>query len=85
MVQHPHEAEQRRQHMTCPTCECLLSARAPVRRTVETMVGVVELERPYFYCGVCRQGHYPQDDVLGLSAGRIQLDVQQAAAQLVTE
>ena len=25
------------------------------------------------------------DDVLGLSAGRIQLDVQQAAAQLVTE
>jgi hypothetical protein len=38
-VQHTHEAEQSRQHMTCPTCECLLSARAPVRRTVETMVG----------------------------------------------
>src|SRR2546427_13252629 len=25
-------------------------------------------------------GHYPMEDVLGLSAGRIQLDVQQAAA-----
>src|SRR2546423_1214230 len=47
--------------------------------------GGVELERPYFYCWVCRRGHYPMDDVLGLSAGRIQLAVQQAAAQLVTE
>ena len=85
IVQHTHEAEQSRQHMTCPTCECLLSARAPVRRTVETMVGAVALERPYFYCRVCRRGNSPMDDVLGLSAGRIQLDVQQAAAQLVTE
>src|SRR2546423_14932923 len=58
IVQHTHEAEQSRQHMTCPTCECLLSARAPVRRTVETMGGGVELERPDFYCWVCRRGHY---------------------------
>jgi hypothetical protein len=25
-----------------------------VARTVETMVGVVQLERPYFYCRPCR-------------------------------
>ena len=45
----------------------------------------VELERPYFYCRVCREGTYPLDDALRLSAGRIQLDVQQAVADVVTE
>jgi hypothetical protein len=85
IVQYTHQEEQGRQHMTCPTCERLLAARGPVRRRVETMVGAVELEWPYFYCRVWRHGTSPLDEVLGLSAGCIQLDVQQAAAELVTE
>jgi len=85
IVQHAHKEEQHRTHLTCPTCECLLTARAPVARTVETMVGTIALERPYFYCRRCRHGSYPFDEVLGLSAGRLQLDVQQATADLVTE
>jgi hypothetical protein len=85
IVQHIHHEEQRRQHMPCPRCEHLLTARGPVHRCVETMVGVVELERPYFYCRVCREGSYPLDDVLGVSAGRMQRDVQQAAVDLATE
>jgi hypothetical protein len=85
IVQHAHKEEQHRTHLTCPTCERLLTARAPVARTVETMVGPIELERPYFYCHRCRHGSYPFDEVLGLSAGRLQLDVQQATADLVTE
>jgi hypothetical protein len=56
-----------------------------VHRRVETMVGAVELERPYFYCRRCRHGTYPLDEALGLSPGCIQLDVQQAAAELVIE
>jgi hypothetical protein len=43
------------------------------------------VHRPYFYCRHCHCGCYPLDEVLGLQAGRIQLDVQQAAADLVTE
>src|SRR5712671_8149440 len=43
------------------------------------------LERPYFYCSACRVGLSPLDEVLGLSPGRTQLDVQKAAAKLVTE
>src|SRR5439155_23032268 len=39
IVQHSDEAEQSRQHMTCLTCECLLSASVAVERTVETMRG----------------------------------------------
>jgi len=76
IVQHAHEEEQHRTHLTCPRCERLLPARTPVARTVETMVGAIELERPYFYCRRCRHGTYPFDEVLGLSAGRLQLDVQ---------
>jgi hypothetical protein len=45
----------------------------------------VELERPYFYCRACRAGLYPLDDALGVVAGCKQLDMQHAAAQLVTE
>ena len=85
IVQHAHKKRTTSTHLTCPPCECLLPASAPVARTVETMVGPIELERPYFYCRRCRHGSYPFDEVLGLSAGRLQLDVQQATADLVTE
>jgi hypothetical protein len=49
------------------------------------MVGSVQLERPYFYCRLCRKGFYPFDDVLNLAPGHLQLDVQQAAAKTVIE
>jgi len=49
------------------------------------MIGDIEVQRPYFYCHHCHRGRYPLDEVLGLSAGRMQLDVQQAAVELATE
>jgi hypothetical protein len=49
------------------------------------MVGPVQLERPYFYCRSCRVGCYPSDEALGVVAGCKQLDIQKAAAKLVTE
>ena len=85
IVEHAHRGEHTRQQSRCPQCDRLLKARAPVQRTVETLVGLVQLERPYFYCPACRVGLYPLDAVLGLSPGRTQLDVQKAAAKLVTE
>jgi Uncharacterised protein family (UPF0236) len=85
IVHHTHPEAQSRQPMPCPTCARLLTARGPVCRRVETMVGAVELERPCFYCRVCREGTYPLDAALRLSAGRIQLDVQRAVADVVTE
>jgi hypothetical protein len=85
IVAHAHRGEHDRKQDSCPKCHRVLKAREHVGRTVATMVGPVQLERPYFYCRRCRHGHYPLDDVLGLSAGHIQPDVQQAVAQLVTE
>jgi len=85
IIAHVHLDEHTRQQSHCPQCARLLKARDPVRRTVETLVGSVQLERPYFYCPACHVGLYPLDEVLGLSPGRKQLDVQKAAAKLVTE
>lgn len=85
VLQHVHRGESTRQQTRCPVCARLLTARAPVARTVETMVGAVQLRRPYFYCRACHRGGYPLDEVVGLAPGRRQLDIQQAVVALVTE
>lgn len=85
MVAHSHRGEHDRQQVTCPQCGGVLRARERVCRTVETMLGPVQLERPYFYCRSCRVGRYPFDEAAGVVAGCKQLDMQQAAAKVVTE
>jgi Uncharacterised protein family (UPF0236) len=85
IVEHAHRGEATCQHTRCPQCARFLKARAPVSRTVETMVGSVQIERPYCSCRTCRCGVYPLEAALGLAPGRTQLDVHKAAVQLVTE
>ena len=85
IIMQAHADEQSRKHAPCSQGDRLLQARPAVARTVETMVGSVHLERPYFYCTHCRCGHYPFDKTLGLTPGRKQLDVQKAAAQVVID
>jgi hypothetical protein len=85
IVKQAQEGERQRTQARCPRCTRVLKVQDHVWRTVETMVGPVELERPYFYCRACRTGLYPLDDALGLVAGCKQLAMQQAAAKLVTE
>jgi hypothetical protein len=48
IVAHAHRGESTRQQTRCPQCERCLQARAPVSRTVETLVGAVQMARPYF-------------------------------------
>jgi len=85
IVEHAHQQELHRDALRCPTCGCLLKARPAVPRTARTMLGDIALERPYFYCRSCHQGRYPLDEALGLQTGRLQRDVQQAAADLAVE
>ena len=85
IVKYAHEGERQRQQASCPRCARVLKAQDHVWRTVETLVGPVELERPYFYCRACRAGLYPLDDALGVVAGCKQLDLHKAAVNLVTE
>ena len=85
IVAHGHRDEHDRKQIPCPKCDGGLKARERVCRTVETMVGPIQFERPYFYCRPCRFGYYPADEALGVVAGCKQLDMHKAAANLVTE
>jgi Uncharacterised protein family (UPF0236) len=85
IVKHAQIGELSRQSAHCPRCDRQLPARPLVARTVETLVGAVQVERPYFYCPSGCGGFYPLDEALGLRSGHLQLDVQQAAADLATE
>jgi hypothetical protein len=85
IVAHVHRGAHDRHQIPCPRCDEVLKARERVCRTVETMVGPIQIERPYFYCRPCRFGYYPCDAALGVVAGCKQLDMHQAAASLVTE
>ena len=73
------------QEAACPKWERVLRARPSRSRTVETLLGPVTLERPYFYCAACHHGFHPLDQALGLSGHRKQWDVQQAGVELALE
>jgi hypothetical protein len=85
LAEHAHQGELTRKELSCAECDRLLSARPAVSRTVDTTVGSVQLERPYFYCRHCRWSASPLDEALDLAPGRKQLDVQQAAARGVVD
>jgi hypothetical protein len=61
MVAYIHRGEHDRTQVNYPRCDGRLQAQAFVCRTVETLVGPVQLERPYFYYRSCREGLYPLD------------------------
>lgn len=85
LVEQSYQDELRRQNLTCPTCARQLTARPAVPRRVDTLSGSLTMQRPYFYCRGCLAGHYPLDEALELRTGRLQRDVQQAAAELAIE
>src|SRR5713101_3332267 len=85
IVAHVHRGEHDRTHVNCPRCDGVVRAQECVCRTVETMGGPVQLERPYFSCRLCCVGSYPFDEALGVVAGGKQLDRHQAVVHLVTE
>jgi Uncharacterised protein family (UPF0236) len=85
VVEKVYAQEQARRTLPCPHCGRLLKARGPHERAVETLVGEVHLRRPYFYCERCRQGSYPLDETLGVSARKKQPDVQRAVVRLTKE
>lgn len=70
----------------CPVCRKRLKARGEkVRREILTMIGPIELFRPYFYCTKCGAGYYPFDEAVGIAAGKIQPDVRELEAWLASE
>jgi hypothetical protein len=85
LLEQRYRAEQEQSHAPCPQCGRQVAARGVVTRKVQTLVGEIELARPYFYCVPCGQGFAPLETALGVAPGRKQFDVQQAAAKLAVE
>jgi hypothetical protein len=85
LVQQRHRPALHQKTVPCPQCGRRLPARALVPRTLETLVGEVSLERPYFYCLECKHGFYPLDAALELAQRRKQWDIQEAGARLAAE
>lgn len=85
MVEQAHPEALSQEEILCSGCGRVLKARGTEKRTVETKVGKVELLRPYFYCVRCRQGYYPLDEALELSARCKQWGLQQGAVELAAE
>ncbi|NIN68993.1 MAG: ISKra4 family transposase, partial [Anaerolineae bacterium] len=80
-----HAEAMEQEKATCPQCGRSVRSLALVPRTVETMVGELTLERPYFYCRRCKQGFCPLDEALELSEHKKQWDIQEAGARLAAE
>ena len=85
LVERRHGAYLVQAQAACPQGERVLRARPSRSRTVETLLGAVTLERPYFYCVGCAHRFYPLDEALGLSGPTKQWDVQHAGTQLALE
>jgi hypothetical protein len=85
LVERAHRVTMEQRTAPGPPCGPTLSARGPQDRAVETLVGVIRLRRPYFYCERCQLGNAPLDVALGLTQRRKPPDVQKAAVQLTKE
>ena len=53
------EKRQPAEKQICEGCGEQMENKGLKRKGVESMVGEVELEREYYYCVKCKQGHFP--------------------------
>jgi hypothetical protein len=76
--------QSRRRKGNQSACPCGRRARYRKDCAVEvvTLFGRIRLERPYFYCAGCRQGHFPLDARWGLGPGNTTPGVQDLVTAL---
>ena len=53
------EKRQPAEKQICADCGERMENKGLKRKGVESMVGEIELEREYYYCEKCKQGHFP--------------------------
>ncbi len=53
------EKRQPAEKMNCPECEGELEAKGEKNNEVETRLGLMQIERGYYYCPKCKQGIFP--------------------------
>ena len=53
------EKRQPAEKQICEGCGGQMENKGLKRKVTESMVGVIELEREYYYCVKCKQGYFP--------------------------
>jgi len=69
----------------CPICGRRLRRKRIDPKTLSTLQGEFDLDRPYFYCSDCPWSGHPLDMELGLARGRHQFDVQEQMVRLTAD
>ena len=69
----------------CPRCRRAAFFRGKQSLTVVTAHGRIPVERPYYYCGLCRVGHCPLDRRWRLGPAHTTPTVQALAAAVAAE
>src|SRR5262245_38396151 len=57
--------------MSCPHCKEAARFVGYRPKRIVSLVGDLQIERGYYHCSACGQGHFPWDDVLRLSPQRL--------------
>jgi len=57
--------------MTCPHCGASAKFVNYREKDIVSLMGTVRLERSYYHCRHCHQGHFPWDQILRLSMQRL--------------
>lgn len=53
------ESEKQAVEVTCPECQQRMRYKGRKKKWLKTRSGDINVERPYYYCPGCRQGHFP--------------------------
>ncbi|MBF0141813.1 MAG: ISKra4 family transposase [Magnetococcales bacterium] len=81
MVEKAYHHHIHQEQAICPECARILKRKRFDRKAVSTLHGEFTLNRPYFYCQICKVGFHPLDDVLTMAPERHQYDVQEKAVK----
>lgn len=54
-----HESNPQAVDVVCPECQHRMRFKGRKKKWFKTRSGDVQLERPYYYCDLCRKGHFP--------------------------
>ncbi len=85
LVSQKHQEIINQDTISYPGCGRILNSRGLRERTVETMIGKVRINRPFFDCVDCHETYYPLDEQLELSKHRKQWEMQKKETKLVTD
>jgi hypothetical protein len=66
--------------MSCPHCKESARFVGYRPKRIVSLVGDLKIERGYYHCSSCGQGHFPWDDVLRLSPQRLTPATQEVTA-----